>query len=293
MNATVSFTPPTVTITGPKTQNLTLTLSSAAPTGGVTVSVSSSNTLVATTPATVTFAAGATTANVPVTALTLGTTVIHANATIFIPDATANVTVVTGGPIGVPAPVSVGLGGSGPFTVTLPVASANPVTVTLTSTDTTKVTVTSTVTIPAGQTTPASQPVVTGINVGSANISVSAPGYTTASQTVTVGATVSWPAALIPFTGLGGQNVTLTLSGNAPAAGLTVNLSSEQHGGSHGTPDRNILTRHENRDCGGDGPQRRLQRTACERCEYSRCRCHRDGDGGDPGQVHDHRRHRR
>ena len=104
----VSFTPATVTIAGPKTQNLTLTLSSAAPAGGVTVNVSSSNTQVATTPATVTFAQGATTTNVPVTALTLGTTVIHANATIFIPDATANVTVVTGGPIGVPAPVNVG-----------------------------------------------------------------------------------------------------------------------------------------------------------------------------------------
>src|ERR1019366_8194013 len=227
VNAIVSFTPPTVTITGPKTQNLTLTLNAAAPPTGLTVNVSSDNTVVATTPLTVTFAAGSFTANVPVTALTLGSTVIHASATTFIPDATANVTVVTGGPIGLPAPVSIGLGGSAPFAVTLPVAPANDVTVTLASTDSTKVTVTPlTVSILAGQTTPATQPVVHGINVGSASVSASAPGYTTASQTVTVAATVSWPQPAFTFTALGIQNVTLTLSAAAPAGGLSVNLSS-------------------------------------------------------------------
>jgi uncharacterized protein YjdB len=228
VNATVSFTPPTVTITGPTTQNLTLTLSAAAPPTGLTVYTSSSNPAVATTPATVTFTAGLTTVNVPVTALTLGSTVIHASATTFIPDATANVTVVTGGPIGLPVPVTIGLGGSAPFTVTLPVASANAVTVTLTSADPTKVTVTpATVSIAASQTTPTTQPVVHGINVGSAiSVSASAPGYTTASQTVTVGATVSWPSPTFTFTTLGVQNVTLTLSATAPTGGLSVNLTS-------------------------------------------------------------------
>jgi hypothetical protein len=227
VNATVNFPQSPVTITGPKTQNLTLTLSAAAPSTGLTVNTSSSNTAVATVPATVTFAAGLTTVNVPVTALTLGSTVIHAGVTTFIPDATADVTVVTGGPIGLPTPVTIGLGGSASFAVTLPVASANAVTVTLTSADPTKVSVTpATVSIAAGQTTPTTQPVVHGINVGSASVSASAPGYTTASQTVTVGATVSWPQPTLTFTAVGIQNVTLTLSAAAPTGGLSVNLSS-------------------------------------------------------------------
>ena len=134
---------------------------------------------------------------------------------------------VSARPIGLPSGVTVGLGASAPFAITLPVAApSNGTTVTLVSSDPTKVTVTpGTVSIAAGQTTPASQPVVNGINVGSASISASAPGYTTSSQTVTVNASVTWPPA-ITFTAIGTQNVTLTLSGPAPATGLTVNLSS-------------------------------------------------------------------
>ena len=228
VNATANFTPATATITGLKTQNLTLTLSAAAPAAGVTVNLSSSNTAVATVPATVSFAANATTVNVPVTAVTLGTAVIHASATPFIPDTTANVTVVTAGPIGLPSGVTAGLGSSAAFAVTLPVAAPpGGVTVTLTSADPTKVTVTpGTVSIAAGQTTPAAQPVVNGINVGSASVSASAPGYTTSSQTVTVAASVSWPQPALTITAFGTQNVVLTLSGVAPAGGLTVNLSS-------------------------------------------------------------------
>jgi hypothetical protein len=228
VTATVNFSQASTTITGLNTQNLTLNLSAAAPTGGLTVNISSSNTSVATVPATVNFAAGATTATVTVTAVALGTTVIHANALPSIPDATSNVTVVTAGPISLPSGVTAALGGSAPFAVTLPVAApANGVTVTLTSADPTKVTVTpAAVSIAAGQKTPASQPVVNGVNVGSASVSAAAPGYTTSSQTVNVGATVAWPGSNITLTSFGMQNITLTLSAAAPAAGVTVNLSS-------------------------------------------------------------------
>ncbi|MEO8371032.1 MAG: Ig domain-containing protein [Candidatus Solibacter sp.] len=136
-------------------------------------------------------------------------------------------TAASSGPIGLPSGVTAGLGGAAPFAVTLPVAApANGTTVTLVSADPTRVTVTpGTVSISAGQTTPAVQPVVHGINVGSAIISASAPGYTTASRAVTINASVSWPSAPA-FNTTGLQNVTLTLSGPAPVTGLTVSLSS-------------------------------------------------------------------
>ena len=56
---TISFTPTSLTITGTGTQNLTLNLSTPAPSGGLTINLSSDNTLVATVSATATFAAGA------------------------------------------------------------------------------------------------------------------------------------------------------------------------------------------------------------------------------------------
>src|SRR4029077_15773242 len=77
VTATVAFTPPSITLTG-GTQNLTLTLSALAPFGGVTINLSSSNTAVATVPATVSFVAGANTTTVPVTAVGAGTATIHA-----------------------------------------------------------------------------------------------------------------------------------------------------------------------------------------------------------------------
>jgi hypothetical protein len=228
VNATISFAPPTVTITGLVTQSLTLNLSGAAPASGLTINFNSSAPSVATVPASVSFAAGATSLTVPVTAVGLGSTTITASTLApNVPNTTAAVTVVAAGSIGLPAGVTVGLGGSAPFAVTLPVAPASAVTVTLSSSDPTRVSVTpTTVSIAAGQTTPASQPVVTGLNTGSSSVSASAPGYTTASQTVTVVATVSWPQPAFTFTALGTQGVTLTLSAAAPANGLSVILSS-------------------------------------------------------------------
>ncbi len=93
VNATVLFSPSTQTIIGTATQNLTLTLSAAAPAGGVTVNLSSSNTAAATVPSTVTFAPSTTTAIVPVTGVAAGSATITASAA-NIPAATAAVTVV-------------------------------------------------------------------------------------------------------------------------------------------------------------------------------------------------------
>src|SRR5207245_266576 len=111
-----------------------------------------------------------------------------------VPSATANITVANPGSIGVPATTNVQLAHTAAFSVTLSTpAPANGLNVALSSTNTNTVTVSpSSVFIAAGQSQPASQPQVTGVNVGSATINASAPGYSSASGAVQVGATVTF-----------------------------------------------------------------------------------------------------
>jgi PKD domain. len=226
ITASLSFTPTSLTITGAATQNLTLTLSGPAPAGGVIVTVSSSNSAVATVPSTVTINQGATSATVPVTGVSAGTTVIHAG-TSNIADTIANVTVQSSGSIGLQSNVTVAPGVSAVLSVTLPAPAPSNVTVSLSSGDSSKVTISpASVTILAGQTQPSLQPQVTGVSFGSAIISASAIGYSTGSQTVQSGAALSFSPASLTFVGPGTQNITLNLSSAAPAGGLVVNLSS-------------------------------------------------------------------
>lgn len=117
-----------------------------------------------------------------------------------------------------------------PFEVTLP-APAPPagVTVTLTSSDTSKVIVTpASVVVPPSATTPVTQPQVTGVGIGAATITAAATGYTPGAGVVTVTAptlTFTGSPLLIGVKGMG--NLTLSLTGGqAPAGGLTVNLSA-------------------------------------------------------------------
>jgi trimeric autotransporter adhesin len=228
VTASLTYSPTSLTISGTATQAFTLTLSDPAPGGGLTVNVSSSNTAVATVPATVTFAAGATTASLPVTGVAPGTAVIHAGASPNVPDATANVTVTPPGAIVVPSNTSVGLGSSANFAVTLSSpAPAGGVTITLSSSDTSKVTISpGTVTIAGGETAPASPPQVNGVNLGNATINATASGFTGASGTVQVSATISLTPQNLTITGVAPQNLTLTLSAAASAGGLTFNLTS-------------------------------------------------------------------
>ena len=89
---TVSFSPASLTLNGGATQQLFLVLSGPAPAGGVSVNLSSSNTGVATVPASATFNANTTIVNVPVTGVAAGLATIHASAA-NVADATASVTV--------------------------------------------------------------------------------------------------------------------------------------------------------------------------------------------------------
>jgi hypothetical protein len=228
VTSVAGFSPRNVTITGTATQNLTLNLSSPAPAGGLTMNLSSSNTSVATVPATVTFAAQSTSTTVSVKGVGVGVTTIHANAVPIIADTTAAVTVISAGTIGLPSTVTLGPGQSTDLKMTLPApAPSDGVTVALSSTDPTKVAVSpAIVTIAAGQTSPTTPPQLTGVDFGSATINASAGGYTGASVSVHVGATLSFFPASLTITGIATQNLTLNLSSPAPASGLTINLSS-------------------------------------------------------------------
>src|SRR5581483_11807734 len=94
--------------------------------------------------------------------------------------------------------------------------------------DSTRLTISpATVTIPAGATVPATQPKVTGVNVGSASVTASAVGYQSASQSVNVIASVTFSPNTLVLSGNVTENLSLDLSGPAPAGGLIVNVSSD------------------------------------------------------------------
>ncbi len=226
--AALSFSSSSLTITGRATQNLTLTLSAPAPTP-ITVNLAANTGGVVTIPSSVTILQNATSATVPVTGATIGTTTITAStSTPNISSATANVSVQSGGSIALPSNVSVGLGQSAPFQVTLSApAPSGGVTVSLASSNSGIVSISPTsVTIAAGATQATIAPQVTGVAPGSATITASAPTYTSASQNVSVNASITLTPQNPTVTVNNSQNLTLTLSGPAPAGGLTFNISS-------------------------------------------------------------------
>jgi Putative Ig domain/PKD domain len=227
VGASLSFPPGNVTIVGPDTQNLTLTLSAPA-SSAVSVNLSATPAGIVTFPPTVTIAQSATTVTVALKGASVGTTTITASSsTPNISTATANATVQSAGAIGLPSNVMVGLGQSTAFQVTLPApAPQGGVTATLSS-DLPKVTFSpSSVTIDAGQTQPTVAPQVTGKDLGTANITASAPAYTSATKSIQVTATISFSPSSLALSGTETQNLTLTLSGPAPSGGITFNVSS-------------------------------------------------------------------
>ena len=227
VGAALSFTPPDNTIVGTNTKDVTLTLSAPAP-SAVSVSLSASPNGVVTVPATATIAKDATTATVTLKGVSVGTATITASSSApNVSSATGTITVQSAGAIGLPPNATVALGQSTPFPVTLPgAAPQGGVTVTLTS-DSAKVGISpGTVTIDAGQTQPAVQPQVTGNSPGSANITASAPAYTSTTKAVQVTATISFTPSSLSLSGTQTKNLTLTLSGPAPSGGLAFTVSS-------------------------------------------------------------------
>jgi hypothetical protein len=209
----------------------------------VTLAVRSDNPAVAKVPASVTIPANASMAVVPVEGVAAGSTVIHAGALPDIAESTVSITVQAPSTITISGGVSVALGQSATLGVVLGTpAPMGGLVVTLASSDSSTVSISpNSVFIPAGATTAAAQPVVTGNNIGSANITASAPNYLTASQQVPVTATITMSPTtmVIPVGGM--RLLALVLSAAAPSPnnpitpdrgangfvnGLTVQLSS-------------------------------------------------------------------
>jgi hypothetical protein len=80
VTATIAFARCCATIIHQTTASFTVTLSSPAPAGGLTIQLTSGNTGVATAPGTVTFPPNATSVNVPITGVAAGTATVQASA---------------------------------------------------------------------------------------------------------------------------------------------------------------------------------------------------------------------
>ena len=227
----LSFAVQTSSVTTGAVQNLVLLISPAAPATGVVINLSSSNTAAATVPATVMIAGNASSVNVPVSGIAQGSATIHASSLPNLPDTTTSVTVTPPiGSIGVQY-VTLAAGQSAPLPITLSTPTPADLTVTLQSGNTAVATISpASIVIPAGQTTPGTQPQVTGVSFGPALITASGAGFTPGSTTVQVTGTLAFNPPMLTVNGTSSQNLTLTLSGHAPLGGVTINLSSSNTG---------------------------------------------------------------
>ena len=208
--------------------SIAFSLSSPAPTGGVTVNFTSANTAIATVTASVFVPGGATVAstNPQVTGVTIGTVNITASATGFAPDAQSVQVTVTAST----SPTSLSLNATRTTNIQLNISAPAPaggITFNLLSSNTAAATVPASVTVPAGGLS--AQIPVTGVAVGSSILTITSAGV----NTVTVPVTVSVAPTLTPnFAATLGMNLqtdtgSVTLGANPPSSEtLTISSSS-------------------------------------------------------------------
>lgn len=232
--ASVALSP--VTVIAPNPANGTVKLTLAAPAGGMVVSLSSGNTAAATVPASVTVAAGATSATFTVT-----TKPVSAQATAAIAAAAMGVTkqvVLTVKPpfaLAIsPNPVIGSKNATGTVTLTA-AAPAGGTAIALTSSNPAVATAPASVTVAAGATTATF--VVTTQSVAAATsivLSAASNGYTV-TKTLTVNPPALSAITTTPVTVVGGTASTgkITLSAVAPAAGMAVTLTSSNPATAH------------------------------------------------------------
>ncbi len=221
---TIGLAPPTLILAAGAVQTLTLTLSTPAPAGGLSVHLASSNSSVASVPDTFPIPPNATTAQVPVTANTAGTATITATAPGVAGTGMSMITVVFGS-LTVSCP-TVAPSQTVGCTVMLSAIPRGPVTVALTSDNPSVISAAPTVVIPSGATS-TNQALITGVSFGTANITAAASGWTSGQTQATVAASVSFAPKTLSMRQGTTQSLTLTLSGPAPAGGVTVDLSSD------------------------------------------------------------------
>ena len=209
-------------------QDFPVSLSAPAPSGGVTVTLTSSDSNVATVTPAVLIPAGGTSVTATVTGVAAGLATITASAPGF-QSGTMLVTVTARPNILLPASLLVTRGLSQPFPVTLSdLAPPGGLTVTLVSSDPATATVApASLLIPAGATSGTAS--VTGVAAGLANITASAPGLQSGTMSVTVRVvTLSFsPAAgsFLPGPAVGFRT-RLVMDAPAPSGGQGVTLTS-------------------------------------------------------------------
>ncbi|WP_395339910.1 PKD domain-containing protein [Ningiella sp. W23] len=206
--------------------DLALSISSPAPSGGVVISLISSDESVATVSSSVTIAEGALvpSANPVVSGVALGSATITATATGYAPDSAAAEVVASLS--FEPNPVNIAQGESSDVTIRLSApAPAGGVIVDLSSSDTAIFTVPASVTVAQGQLTAVVS--LSGIDQGSAQLLASATGIPETSLPVTVS---SGPAINLTASASIGRNLQALLSGSlespAPAGNLDITITS-------------------------------------------------------------------
>jgi hypothetical protein len=206
----------------------TLTLNDPAPAAGVTVNLSTNANNVATiSPASITFAAGQATATFTVTGLAEGQATFTAQA-IGYNNTTVNVSVTASSIISIPGNTVVAPDQTLSFPVSISTpAPAGGLTVQLTSSAPGVVSVTPSVVIPAGATTPSTQPTVTGVTLGSATITATGTGYAPDTRSVDVRMSMNLSPTSISVLVNNTNTLVLSLSAPAPVGGVTVNLRTD------------------------------------------------------------------
>jgi hypothetical protein len=229
-----------------RTTKLTLTLTDPAPAcpsgtpfacaDGVTVEVASSaNGVADITPPSVALAAGTTTQEFTVTGVNSGAATFSAQAAGYGNANSPAVAVTSSDLIYIPTTQTVAPG----QTLTYPVSLSKPapaggITVRLESSDPGVASVSPTnVTIPAGATTPATQPQVTGVSFGTVGVTATdvtgpEPLYAGDTRPVVVGLSLNFSAPGVTVPQDNTRTMDLSLSAPAPAGGVTVNLSTDQ-----------------------------------------------------------------
>ncbi len=205
----------------------TFTLGHPAPSGGLTVTLSSSNTAnVTIAPATVVVPAGQTVGNFTYTGVAAGTATLSASApnyltgTIDVGGTAAQVSLGTIPPVAPGQMVSLALSLPSP-------APPGGTTVTFTSSNTAVATVTPSIFVPTGQRTGATNPQITGIIIGTTNILASAPGFAPDSRAVNVTVVGNFNPQTTNVNLVTSTNTTLNISAPAQTGGITFTLTSD------------------------------------------------------------------
>ncbi|MGB6393713.1 MAG: PKD domain-containing protein [Candidatus Acidiferrales bacterium] len=205
----------------------TVTLSAPAPLGGVTVTLASANPGVVTVaPASLLVPAGGTTASFTLTGVAAGGPItLTATATGYT-SGTAQVT-VTGSLISLATGLVVAPAQSSSlaFSLSSP-APAGGVTVNFVSSSTAVATITSSVIVPAGATVASSNPQVTGVTIGTVQITATATGFAQDTESVQITVTASTSPTSLTLNATRTTNIQLNISAPAPAGGITFNLLS-------------------------------------------------------------------